>query len=96
MNTEITNESIEHENTKVLLDDSSESKITFTDKIIFTNGKSKAEISVVSEGGGKYKSRLDIANTNNVNTGELNGSLMNLSKETFKRMMIATDATGIV
>lgn len=97
MNTEVTNESIERKDVKVLLDNNSESKITFTDKVVFSNGKDKAEISVVSEakpeGGKIYKSILDISNTNNIDIGELKSPIVSLDKEAFQRLLISTSAT---
>lgn len=96
-NTEVTNESIERKDAKVLLDEANESKITFTDKVIFSNGRDKAEISVVSEanpeGGKIYKSILDISNTNNIDIGQLKSPISPLSKEEFQRLLITTGAT---
>lgn len=97
MNTEVTNESIERKDAKVLLDEANESKITFTDKVVFSNGRDKAEISVVSEakpeGGKDYKSILDISNTNNIDIGELKAPISSINKEEFQRLLISTGAT---
>lgn len=97
MNTKVTNESIERKDAKVLLEDNAgKSKITFTDKVIFSNGRNKAEISVDSEttpeGNKKYISILDISNTNNIDIGELKSKYITLDKENFQDLLQSTGA----
>lgn len=97
MNTKVTNESIERKDAKVLLEDNDgKSKITFTDKIIFSNGRDKAKISVdfetTPEGRKKYISILDVSNTNKVDMEQLKSKYIILDKEKFQKLLQSTGA----
>jgi len=96
MNTEVTNESVERKDAKILLDNANESKITFTDKVIFSVGENPSNksttISVENEGNGVYKSVLNIYDSDNVNIEELNNDILN-EQELFERVLVSTGAT---
>lgn len=96
MNTEITNESIKRKDAKVLLDEANESKITFTDKVIFSvegsSSNKSTTISVENEGNGVYKSVINIYDSDNINIKELNNEILN-EQELFERVLVSTGAT---